>query len=77
MAADDLHRDGARLICLALTYAAPILRQIVLLVHALRDHPHPAVRALANEKLPPPQEHQSHPVHDTPHKRRKTDHGPS
>lgn len=34
---------------------APILGQVVKLVHALRAHPHPKVRDLAREKLPPPQ----------------------
>lgn len=51
-----MHSDGARLLCLALPYIAPILREIVNFVHALRDHPHPKVRAIARNVLPPPQE---------------------
>jgi len=56
MAGEDHHAEGARLLCLALTYAAPILRQVVALVHALREHPNPKVRRLARTKLPQPQQ---------------------
>jgi hypothetical protein len=55
MPADAEHGEGARLLCVAIQYAAPILSQIVRLVHELRAHPHPKVRAIALEKLPAPQ----------------------
>lgn len=34
---------------------APVLAQVVKLVHALRIHPNPRVRRIARRKLPPPQ----------------------
>ena len=55
MPADADHHEGARLLCLALQAAAPALRALIELVHALRIHPNPKVRELANRKLQPPQ----------------------
>lgn len=67
MPGDPGHSEGARLICIALQYAAPILAQVVNLVHSLRDHPNPRVRKIAREKLPLPQQLDCHGL-NCPHK---------